>query len=55
MSQQAQLAGRVIAITGGASGIGAACAEVAAARGAKIAVLDRNLDQARAVAERIGG
>ena len=55
MSQQAQLAGRIIAITGGASGIGAACAEVAAARGAGVAVLDLNIDQARAVADRIGG
>ena len=55
MSQQAQLAGRIIAITGGASGIGAACADVVAARGARVAVLDRNLDQAVAVAERIGG
>ena len=52
---QGQLAGRVVVVTGGASGIGAACAEVAAARGAKVAVLDVNMDQARAVAERIGG
>ena len=55
MSQKSQLAERVVAITGGASGIGAACAEVAAARGARVAVLDVNMDLARVVAERIGG
>lgn len=55
MAVQAQLAGRIIAVTGGASGIGAACAEVAASRGARVAVLDLNPDQARSVAERIGG
>lgn len=55
MSEHGQLAGRIIAITGGASGIGAACAEVAAARGARVAVLDVNMDQALAVAEKVGG
>jgi NAD(P)-dependent dehydrogenase (short-subunit alcohol dehydrogenase family) len=55
MADRVQLVGRIIAVTGGASGIGAACGEVAAARGAKVAVLDINMDQARAVAERIGG
>lgn len=50
-----QFAGKVVAITGGASGIGAACAEVVAARGAKVAVLDRNIDHAREVAGRLGG
>ncbi|MDO9525375.1 MAG: SDR family oxidoreductase [Gemmobacter sp.] len=55
MSTAAQLAGRIVVVTGGASGIGAACAEVAAARGARVAILDHNLEQARAVAARIGG
>ncbi|WP_322867553.1 SDR family NAD(P)-dependent oxidoreductase [Aquicoccus sp. G2-2] len=51
----AQFSGDVIAITGGASGIGAACAEVLVARGARVAILDRNMDQAGEVAERLGG
>lgn len=55
MSQPAQFADRIIAVTGGASGIGAACAAVVAARGARVAVLDINMDQARTVANRIGG
>lgn len=45
----------VISITGGASGIGEACAEVLAARGAHVAILDQNIDQASEVAERLGG
>ena len=54
MSKTGQLESRLIVITGGASGIGAACAEVVASRGARVAVLDMNMDQARSVAERIG-
>lgn len=50
-----QFSGEIVAITGGASGIGAACAEVLAGRGAQVAVLDLNMDQARTVAERIDG
>lgn len=50
-----QLAGKIVAITGGASGIGAACAEVAASRGARVAIMDINMDQARDVADRVGG
>lgn len=49
------LAGRIIAITGGASGIGAACADILASRGAVVAILDINLDRARATADRING
>lgn len=55
MVQQGGLTDQIVVITGGASGIGAACAEVLAARGAKVAVLDVNMDQARAVADRVGG
>lgn len=50
-----QFENAVIAITGGASGIGAACAAVLADRGARVAILDRNIDQARDVAARLGG
>jgi NAD(P)-dependent dehydrogenase (short-subunit alcohol dehydrogenase family) len=42
-------------VTGGASGLGAASARALASRGAHVAVLDRNIDGARAVAEEIGG
>lgn len=42
-------------VTGGASGLGAATARWLAARGAKVAVLDRNGDGAAALAREIGG
>lgn len=42
-------------VTGGASGIGRAVCERFAAEGARVAVLDRDGDGARAVAEAIGG
>jgi NAD(P)-dependent dehydrogenase (short-subunit alcohol dehydrogenase family) len=42
-------------VTGGASGLGAATAEVLAAAGAKVALVDINKDGARAVASQIGG
>jgi NAD(P)-dependent dehydrogenase (short-subunit alcohol dehydrogenase family) len=42
-------------VTGGGSGLGAATAEQLAKAGAKVALLDINLDAARAVADRIGG
>ena len=48
-------AGRVAAVTGGASGIGAACCRILAARGARVAVLDRDLARAEAVAREVGG
>jgi NADP-dependent 3-hydroxy acid dehydrogenase YdfG len=38
-------------ITGGASGIGLACAELLAERGAKVLLLDRQIDAARAAAQ----
>jgi NAD(P)-dependent dehydrogenase (short-subunit alcohol dehydrogenase family) len=42
-------------VTGGASGLGAATARAFAVRGARVAVLDRNLEGARLVAHEIGG
>jgi 3-hydroxybutyrate dehydrogenase len=49
------LAGRLAVVTGGASGIGAACATRLAESGASVVVADLNLDAAVAVADRIGG
>lgn len=45
----------VAVITGGASGIGAACARELARSGALVAVVDRTQEAARAVAEEVGG
>ncbi|OAN50460.1 SDR family NAD(P)-dependent oxidoreductase [Magnetospirillum moscoviense] len=42
-------------VTGGGSGLGAATAHALAAKGAKVAVLDVNMDTAKATAEQIGG
>ncbi len=50
-----QFDGKVTIITGGASGIGAACARNFAGRGAKVAVADLNFEAAQAVANDIGG
>src|SRR5262249_21954049 len=47
--------GQAALVTGGGSGLGAETATQLAAAGAKVALLDINLDAARAVAERIGG
>ncbi|MGE0036268.1 MAG: SDR family NAD(P)-dependent oxidoreductase [Xanthobacteraceae bacterium] len=47
--------GHAAIVTGGASGLGAATAEMLAQAGAKVACLDVNLDGARAVAKKIGG
>ncbi len=49
------LSGNVALITGAGSGLGAATARHFAAEGAKVAVLDMNLDAAQAVAQDIGG
>jgi 3-hydroxybutyrate dehydrogenase len=49
------LAGRSALVTGGASGIGAACARELAARGAKVTVADVDDTGAKAVADEIGG
>ncbi len=47
--------GRVVLVTGGASGMGAASARRFAAAGATVVLLDRNADGAAAVAAEIGG
>jgi NAD(P)-dependent dehydrogenase (short-subunit alcohol dehydrogenase family) len=47
--------GHAAVVTGGASGLGAATARELARLGAKVALLDVNLDGARAVASEIGG
>lgn len=49
------LAGRRALVTGGASGIGRAIAVEFAAAGARVIVLDRDTDPAKAVADEIGG
>lgn len=49
-----RLAGRRVLITGAARGIGAAIAETFAAEGAQLALLDREGDQCRATAARLG-
>lgn len=45
----------VVVVTGGASGIGAACAEVLAREGQRVVVADVNIEAAQEVAQRIGG
>jgi NAD(P)-dependent dehydrogenase (short-subunit alcohol dehydrogenase family) len=47
--------GHAAIVTGAASGLGAATAEMLAAAGAKVAILDVNFDAAQAVAKKIGG
>jgi NAD(P)-dependent dehydrogenase (short-subunit alcohol dehydrogenase family) len=47
--------GVAAAVTGGGSGIGEACARALAARGARVAVIDRNIEGAQRVADSIGG
>jgi 3-hydroxybutyrate dehydrogenase len=49
------LSARRVLVTGGASGIGAACAQRLAAAGALVTVADRDGPGARTVASRIGG
>src|SRR5215471_1844330 len=50
-----QVEGKVAIVTGGASGIGAACAATLAREGAKVVVTDLDDAGGRAVVERIGG
>jgi NAD(P)-dependent dehydrogenase (short-subunit alcohol dehydrogenase family) len=47
--------GHAAIVTGGASGLGAATAEMLAGAGAKVAVLDVNDDGANVIAKKIGG
>lgn len=47
--------GHTAIITGGASGLGAATAEVLAAAGAKVALLDVNMQAAETLARKLGG
>jgi 3-hydroxybutyrate dehydrogenase len=49
------LTGRSALVTGGASGIGAACARRLAAAGARVTIADFNGDSARALADELGG
>ena len=50
-----QIQGCSALVTGAGSGLGEATARMLAARGAKVAVFDRDADKGRAVAEAIGG
>ena len=48
------LSGRVVAITGGASGIGLACAKASIGAGARVVIIDRAEDRLAAVTRELG-
>ncbi len=50
-----QIDGQIALVTGGGSGLGEATARYLASKGARVVVLDFNLDRARLVASDIGG
>ncbi len=50
-----KLQGKVALVTGGASGIGEACAEVFAREGATVVVTDLQVEKGEAVAAKVGG
>ncbi len=52
---KADLAGKVVVLTGGADGIGRECALAYAREGAVVAILDRNLEAAQHTASEAGG
>jgi 3-hydroxybutyrate dehydrogenase len=54
-AEAADLHGRTAVVTGGASGIGKACAQALAGAGAKVTVVDLDADGARQVAAAVGG
>jgi rhamnose utilization protein RhaD (predicted bifunctional aldolase and dehydrogenase)/NAD(P)-dependent dehydrogenase (short-subunit alcohol dehydrogenase family) len=54
-SNEKALSRQVAVVTGGGSGIGAATARAMAKQGAEVAILDRDLEAAKAVAKKIGG
>ncbi|MEF7614044.1 SDR family oxidoreductase [Aquincola sp. MAHUQ-54] len=54
MQQLQDFAGRTALVTGGASGIGLACAELLRARGATVVVADLDADGAQRAARRLG-
>lgn len=53
MTVRRSLEGRSVLVTGGGTGIGAACAQVAAAEGARVTICGRRADVLEAVAESI--
>ncbi len=50
-----QIKGHVAVVTGGGSGLGAGTARHLAGQGARVAIFDRDIDRAQAVAAEIGG